>query len=229
MHTVCGAPTKVEEGAGECGRGICWGDQERAPRFQGKVKGLRWKAKIACGEESKNGTKHWVAGSVRKKKSEGASPKKKNCKAFFHLREHHPRSSKGSPRSSEGVARAKLNHQMKILFWTSPMLALFWPVLAPPLVCSIPPSHPRAFSFRDLHPSIMCRNMPFSSLENTQHFIIMPKSKKRKPHTQVSVQCLHCKQIFKKASLWEDGRVHSQGLSVHLGHKSKITCHECCN
>ena len=100
---------------------------------------------------------------------------------------------------------------------------------APPSFFSIPPSHPRAFSFRDLHPSIMCRNMPFSSLENTQHFIIMPKSKKRKPHTQVSVQCLHCKQIFKKASLWEDGRVHSQGLSVHLGHKSKITCHECHN
>ena len=26
--------------------------------------------------------------------------------------------------------------------------------------------------------------------------------------------------------MWEDGHVHSQGLSLHLNHKSKITCHE---
>ena len=74
---------------------------------------------------------------------------KKNHKAFLCLHEQQPRSSEENARAKEKKIVKKLNHQMKILFWTSPMLALFWPVLAPPLVCSIPPSHPRAFSSLD--------------------------------------------------------------------------------
>ena len=62
----------------------------------------------------------------------------------------------------------------------------------------------------------------------THHSIIMPKSKKWKPRTKASVQCMRCKQIFKKASLWEDGRVHSQDLSVHLSCKLKLSCHQFC-
>ena len=54
----------------------------------------------------------------------------------------------------------------------------------------------------------------------------MPKSKKRKNHTDTSVQCLHCKKIFENASLWKDGRVHSQGLACHLNHESKFSCHQ---
>ena len=80
-------------------------------------------------------------------KKQGCKPKK-NHKADDRLRKHFPCSREGAACLSEPKIATKPNHQIKILFWTLPMLAFFQPVLAPPW-----------------HPSIMCRSMPFGSVE----------------------------------------------------------------
>ena len=131
-----------------------------------------------------------------KKKSEGASQKQKYYKANENLREQIARPSESIARPSESKISRKLNCQIKFYVGHRPCSRFFQSTIAPPSLFCDPPCSLALLSIRDLHLSITCRNMSFSLSKMMHHSLTMRKSNKQKNHTDVSVQCLHCKKFF---------------------------------